>query len=144
MQQLLYASPCVRGEPWYDFVPYCPTENPSYLSVAEARAIVRPSEGDIAVVADMDDVPDVATCPLVSRGCTRLAWSVPAGETYVRSRALPLASIRRVLRVVRELVDLVRFRGCDAEPAGRDDPVAERLAMRFFVNAFYPWGGGGE
>lgn len=143
-KQLLYASPCFRGEPWYDFVLYCPVENPSSLSVAEVRAIVRRPEEDIAVVADMDVVPGVVNCPLVSRGCTRLAWSVPEGETDVRMRTLALASIRRVLHVVPDFADLVRRRGCDADPAGRDAPVAERLAMRFFVNAFYPWGGGGE
>lgn len=138
--QLLYASPSFRGDPWYDFVLYSPADAPATLSVAEVRAILRRPEGDVAVVADLALVPGVANCPLVSRGCTRLAWSVPAGKTDVCLGALPLASIRRVLHVVPDFADLARRRGFDAEPAQWGDPVAERLAMRFFINAFYPWG----
>eukprot|EP00170_Pyropia_yezoensis_P000985 contig_4585_g988 len=138
--QLLYASPSFRGEPWYDFVMYSSSGNASTLSVAEVRAIVRRPGGDFVVVADMVSVPGVPGCPLVARGCTRLAWSVPDGETDVCLRTMPLESIRRVLHVVPDFADLSCRRGLDAEPAKWGDPVEERLAMRFFINAFYPWG----
>lgn len=108
--------------------------------MAEVRAIVRQPEGDIAVVADMEVVHGASNCPLVSRGCTRLAWSVLEGETDVRLRALPMASIRCVLHVVPDFADLVECLGVHAQPARRDDPLPDRLAMRFFINAFYPWG----
>lgn len=137
--QLLYASPLFRGDPWYDFVLCTQANDASTLSVAEVRAIVRQPDGDVAVVADMAVVEGVANCPLVSRGCTRLAWSVPDGKTEVCLRVLPLSCIRRVLHVVPDFADLARRRGFDAEPAGWGDPVAERLAMRYFINAFYPW-----
>lgn len=114
------------------------------MSVAEVRANVQRLEGDIAVVAEMDVVTGIASCASFARGCTRLPWSAPDGETDVRLQPLPFASIRRVLHVVPDFADLVRRRGCDAGPAGRNEPVAERLAMRFFVNAVYRWGGGGE
>lgn len=138
--QLLYASPSFLGEPWYDFVLYSPSMNAATLSVTEMRAIVRRPEGDVAVVADMEVVPGVPNCPLVSRGCTRLAWSVPVRKTDVCLRTLPLASIRRVLHVVPEIADLASRRGLEATPADWGDPVADRLAMRYFINAFYPWG----
>lgn len=114
--------------------------NAATLSVAEVRAIVRRPEVDVAVVADMEVVPGVPNCPLVSRGCTRLAWSVPVRKTDVCLRTLPLASIRRVLHVVPDFADLASRRGLEATPADWGDPVADRLAMRYFINAFYPWG----
>lgn len=140
LTQLLYASPSFRGDPWYDFVLYSSADDTSTLSVAEVRAIVRQPDGDVAVVADMAVVPGVANCPLVSRGCTRLAWSVHDGETDVVLRILPLPAIRRVLHVVPDFADLASRRGFDAKPAQWGDPVEDRLAMRFFINAFYPWG----
>lgn len=140
LTQLLYASPSFRGDPWYDFVLYFSADDTSTLSVAEARAIVRQPDGDVAVLADMAVVPGVANCPLVSRGCTRLAWSVHDGETDVVLRILPLSAIRRVLHVVPDFADLASRRGFDAKPAQWGDPVEDRLAMRFFINAFYPWG----
>lgn len=44
VEQLLYASPCFRGAPWYDCVLYSPTPDASSLAVAEVRAIVRRPE----------------------------------------------------------------------------------------------------
>ncbi|KAK1867539.1 hypothetical protein I4F81_010046 [Pyropia yezoensis] len=139
VQQLLYASPCFRGAPWYDCVLYSPTPDASSLAVAEVRAIVRRPEGDVAVVADMAVVEGVPNCPLVSRGCTRLAWSVPEGASDICLRTLPLACVRRVVHVVPDFADMVERVGVEAVPPGWDAPVADRLAMRFFINAFYPW-----
>lgn len=138
-KQLLYASPSFRGEPWFDSVLFCPTEDPMCVSVAEVRAIVRGSDGDVAVVAEMKVVAAVPGCPLVARGCTRLAWNIPPGETDVRLKAIPIAAVRRVLHVVPDFADLVMRRGLDAKPAAPCDPVQLRSDMRFFINAFYPW-----
>lgn len=107
--------------------------------MAEVRAILRRPEGDVALIADMVAVPGVANYPLVSRGCTRLAWRVLGGDTDVRLRVLPVACIRRVVHVVPDFADLVRRVDVHAEPAGMDAPLADRLAMRYFINAFYPW-----
>lgn len=135
----MYASPCFRGEPWCDFVQYCPSEHPASQAAPDVRAIVRRPEGHVAVVADMEVLPGVANFPLVVRGSTRLAWSASAGETDDCSRVLPSECIRQVLLVLPDFADLVGRRGLAAVPSGRDDQVAERLAMRFFFDAFYPW-----
>lgn len=139
VEQLLYASPCFRGAPWYDCVLYSSTPDASSLAVAEVRAIVRRTEGDVTVVADMAVVEGVPNCPLVSRGCTRLAWSVPEGASDICLRTLPSACVRRVVHVVTDFADMVERLGVEAVPPGWDAPVADRLAMRFFINAFYPW-----
>lgn len=137
--QLLYASPSFRGEPWYDLVLFCPTDDPTRVSVAEVRSIVRGAEEDVAVVAEMEVVAGAPHCPLVARGCTRLAWSIPAGHTDVRLKAIPISAIRRVLHVVPDFADLVKRRGLDAKPAGPSASVHLRSAMRYFINSFYPW-----
>lgn len=138
-KQLLYASPSFRGEPWFDSVLFCPTDDPRCVSVAEVRAIVRGSEGDVAVVAEMEVVAAVPGCPLAARGCTRLAWSIPPGQADVRLKAIPIVAVRRVLHVVPDFADLSKRRGLDAKPAGQCDAVQLRSEMRYFINAFYPW-----
>lgn len=138
--QLVYPSHSFFDEPWYDFVLCSPSINAATLSVAEVRAIVRRLEGDVAVVAEMEVVPGVPMCPFLSRGCTRLAWSAPVGNKDICLRTLPMASIRRMLHVVPDFADLASRRGVETTPAEWGDPVDERLAMRFFINAFYPWG----
>lgn len=138
-KQLLYASSSFRGEPWYDHVLFCPTDDPARVSVAEVRAIVRGADGDTAVVAEMDAVAGVPHCPLVARGCTRLKWTIPPGMADVRLKAIPVKAVRRVIHVVPDFADLIKRRGLDAEPAGHDAPVHVRSAMRYFINAFYPW-----
>lgn len=139
-RQLLYASQSFRGSPWYDAVMYSPTGDGTAVSVGEVRAIVRKPEGDIAVLADMRVVSPAPRCPLVARGCTRLAWLVPEGQGDVCLRAVPLSSIRRVLHVVPDFQDLVSRRGLEALPAAMTAPPEERLAMRYFLNDFYVWG----
>lgn len=138
-KQLLYSSPSFRGDPWYDHVLFCPTDDLTCVSVGEVRTIVRGTEGDVAVLAQMKVVPAVPGCPLAARGCTRLAWSVCSGETDASLIAVPVSAIRRVLHVVPDFADLVSREGLDAEPAGLTDPLHRQLAMRYFINAFYPW-----
>lgn len=139
VEQLLYASHYFRGKPWYDFVLYSNPDDASTLSVAEVRAIVRRPEEDVGVVTDMVVVPGLDNCPLVARGCTRLAWNVLAGDADVLFRALPVACVQRMVHVVPDFADLVRRVGVHAQPAGREAPLADRLAMRYFTNAFFPW-----
>lgn len=138
--QLLYAAASFRGSPWYDTVLYSPAADSTHVCVGEIRALVRRPSGDVAVLADMVAVEPVARCSLVARGCTRLAWHVPDGESDVRLRAVPLASIRRAIHVVPDFRDLAHRRGWDAEPAAWSSPREERLAMRYFLNDFYVWG----
>ncbi|KAK1864990.1 hypothetical protein I4F81_007526 [Pyropia yezoensis] len=106
-EQLLYTSHSFRGKPWYALVLYSHPEDASTISVAEVRAIVRRPEGDVAVIPDIFVVPGVDNCPLVARGCTRMAGIVLSGDTDVRLRALPVACVRRVVHEVPDFADLV-------------------------------------
>lgn len=138
--QLLYGAQSFRGSPWYDSVLYEPSDDSSRVSVGEVRAILRLQEGDVVVIADMEVVEPEPNCPLAARGCTRLAWHVPQGQSDVCLRAVPLQSVRRVLHVVPDFGDLAQRHGFVAEPAALTAPREERLAMRYFMNDFYVWG----
>lgn len=87
-------------------------------------------------MAPVEGEPD---CPFTARGCTRLRWLQLPGDPDCAVRVVPVASIRRVVHVVPDLGDLTLRRGCDALPAGAGDPLVDRLSMRYFLNAFYPW-----
>lgn len=138
--QLIYATSSFRGSSWHDTVLYSASEDSAGVCVGELRALVRRPTGDVAVLADLVAVEAVPRCPLVVRGCTRLAWHVPDGESDCVLRAVPLESIRRAVHVVPDFRDLVSRRGLDAEPASWSSPREERLAMRYFLNDFYVWG----
>jgi len=40
---------------------------------------------------------------------------------------------------VPELAELTECKDFGASPAAPDSPLAERLAMLYFLNVFYPW-----
>lgn len=111
------------------------------LHYGEVRALVRHKEEDVAVVCDMDAVEADAACPLGQRECTRLKWRVPAAEQGSWSiTAVPVSRVRRVVHVVPDFGELSARLGVKALPARYTASVDERRDMRYYENAFYPWG----
>jgi len=51
---------------------------------------------------------------------------------------VPLARVKRLVHVEPDFVDLLARKGINAETPSLHDEVHEHLAMRFFVNPFYP------
>lgn len=137
--QTVRAAESFYGGPWYDCVQYQPDPGHNMVSVGEVRALVRLPVGDVAVLCEMVPVAAEPGCPFYRRGCTRLAWRVTPGMTRIALRVIPVSSIRRLLFVVPDFGDLTRRRGPLALPPGREQDMAERLAMRFFVNHLHPW-----
>ena len=111
---------------------------PDEVHVAEVRAIIRCKEDDVAVVCDMDVVDSVPGCPFRQRACIRLKWALSSsGGSMIR--AVPLSQVRRLVHVVPDFQDLASRKGLAAAPAGLRSPAADRRAMRYFINEFYPW-----
>lgn len=137
--QTVRAAESYYGGPWYDCVQYQADPAQATMSVGEVRALVRLPVGDVAVLCEMEPVAAEPGCPFYRRGCTRLAWRVAPGTTRISLRVIPMGSIRRLLFVVPDFRDLTRRRGPLALPPGRDQDMAERLAMRFFVNHLHAW-----
>ena len=54
-------------------------------------------------------------------------------------RVVPLARVRRLIHVVPDFAELTERKGFGASPAAPGSPLAERLAMHYFLNVFYPW-----
>lgn len=137
--QIVRASRSFREAPWLDAVIYSVGEDKRTVFVGEVRALLRRPHGDIAVVCEMEPVSAVFGCPLAARGCTRLKWLRRPGGVNCSLRVVPVKDFRRVAHVVPDFRDLDMRRGVGAAPAGELDPLDQRLAMRFFLNAFYPW-----
>lgn len=125
--------------PWHDAVLYRADPEQETVSVGEARALIRMPGGDVAVLCEMEPVAPEPGCPFSRRGCTRLAWRVAPRSTRIALRVVPVSSIRRLLFVVPDFAELSARHGPFALPPHRDGDQAERLAMRFFVNAMHPW-----
>jgi len=138
-EQLLRASPDYRGKPWYDSVRYQPSEGVAEYCIGEVRAIVRTADGDKVVIVEMVPVAGEPGCPLVQRGCTRLRWHRRDEEADCAVRLVPLACVRWLVHVVPDFAELAARRGFEPLPAALGGPLVERLAMRYFVNVFYPW-----
>jgi len=138
-QQLLRASPDCRGKPRYDAVWYQLEGGVANYCVGEARAIFRTAEGDKVAIVEMEPVAGEPGCPLVRRGCSRLRWHKRDNETDCAVRVVQLARVRRVIHVVPDFAELTERKGFGACPAAPDSPLAERLAMHYFLNVFFPW-----
>jgi len=157
--QLLRASPNFRDErPWYDAILFSVESSVDLpdaglraaagggledisreeLYVGEVRAIIRCKEDDYAVVCQMKAVDAVRGCPFSRRDCERLKWAVSSNGGHV-IRAVPLKRVRRLLHLVPDFKDLATRKGLGAAPAGYRAPLADQLAMHYFVNEFYPW-----
>lgn len=164
-RQLLRASPQFRDEtPWYDAILFlidrgrgelADTEQADdkcerdcaispadsvreELYVGEVRAIIRCGEDDYAVVCQMMAVDAVRGCPFSNRECDRISWAVSSNGRHM-IRAVPLSKVSRLLHLVPYFQDLAARKGLAAAPAGYRAPLADRLAMNYFVNEFYPW-----
>lgn len=137
--QYVRASESFYKGPWHDAVLYRANPDQDTLSVGQVRAIVRLPVGDVAIICEMEPVTPEPGCPFFRRGCTRLAWRVAPQTRRIALRVVPVGNIRRLLFVVPDFEDLSQRRGPLALPPGRDGNQEERLAMRFFVNDFYPW-----
>lgn len=137
--QTMHAAASYYNSAWFDAVLYQDEPGENGASVGVLRAVLRLPAGDVAIVCEMDSVQAVQGCPLVRRGCDRLAWRLLPGTTTVAVRVVPITSIRRLLLVVPDFSDLSTRRGPYALPPGHFAEQAERVAMRFFVNDFHSW-----
>ena len=108
------------------------------LHVGEVRAIIRCKEDDFAIVCEMDPVPAEPGCPFEARYCTRLKWRV-SDRGGGGIRGVPLSNVRRLLDVVPDFKDLATRKGLQAAPAAYGASQADRFAMRYFSNEFFPW-----
>lgn len=151
--QIVRASSSFRGTPWYDAVLYTldsasrtSTENDanqhdaSVQFIGEVRAIIRGKDEDLAVICNMAPAPSASPCPLSARECSVLKWAVPADGGDWSITVVPFRFIVRVVHVVPDFADLLKRRGVLALPPAVGGPLADLRAMRYFVNAFYPWG----
>lgn len=138
-RQIVRASRSFLGAPWLDSVMYSAGSDSQTAFIGELRALLRLPDADVAVVCEMAPVDAVPGCPLAARGCTRLQWLRRAGEADCALRVVPVKDLRRVVHVVPDFLELRERKGVGAAPAGENDPLEDRLAMRFFLNVFYPW-----
>lgn len=138
--QTMHASNSYYDAPWYDAVLYedggCA---PGSACVGVLRAVLRMGHGDVAVLADMQEIPPQPRCPLQERGCTRLAWRVLPDTSRIVVRVVPLSAIRRVVLLMPDYAELSQRCGVAAAPPRNHSDQCERLKMRFFVNDFHPW-----
>lgn len=112
---------------------------PISVFVGEVHAIIRYDEEDVAVVVRMERVPTVSDCPLGERGCHRVRWAVPENDGQWVVDAVPLHRVWRVVNLAADFAELTKRRGVLATPPKRDAPLGDLRAMRYFVNALYPW-----
>lgn len=150
LAQTVRATPSFMSKPWYDAVLVDPevapstSDNPSHAArgvlVGELLLLFRKVGEAMAVIRYWEPVAPSPGCPLAIRKCTRLRWAllVAGGGDWV-VEVIPASRIRRLVHVVPDFDDLAKRRGFDAVPAARNAPVQEQRAMRFFINAFFPW-----
>lgn len=138
-KQLLRCAEEIRGSSWYDSIIYKPTSGSNHRCVGEVRAIIRQELGYAVVVMEMAPVDAEEGCPLAARGCQRLRWQKWDATIECALRAVPLERVIRVVHVVPDFANLAARRGFGATPAARDAPLQDRIKMRYWLNAFYPW-----
>lgn len=138
--QVMHVSDSFYGSAWYDAVLYQADGSASdTASVGVVRAVLRKDYGDVAIIAEMEEVEADPGCPLSARGCARLAWRVIPGRSRVALRLFPVSSIRRLLLLMPDFADLTARRGVAAVPLSCEGDPGERLKERMFVNDFHPW-----
>jgi len=141
-KQSVRATPLFRGAPWFDHVAFEDADHPGRLLYGQARAIVHSAGGRerrVVVVSLLRPCESEPGCPLVARGCTRLCWDMEPSDEWPSLRAVPFASVRRLVHVVPDLDWLALHHGVEAKPAPFERSAKERREARFFVNALYPW-----
>lgn len=153
LKQIVRASSSFRGTPWYDAVVYTLEDDSSTTQgsdddksdtsvqyIGEVRAIIRAKGEDWAVICNMAPEEAAPPCPLSARECTPVKWAVPADGEDWSITAVPFRRIARVVHIVPDFEDLLKRRGLLGLPPAAGGPLADLRAMRYFVNAFYPWG----
>lgn len=153
LKQIVRASSSFRGTPWYDTVVYTLEDDSSTTQgsdddksdtsvqyIGEVRAIIRAKGEDWAVICNMAPEEAAPPCPLSARECTPVKWAIPADGEDWSITAVPFRRIARVVHVVPDFEDLLKRRGLLGLPPAAGGPLADLRAMRYFVNAFYPWG----
>ena len=138
-KQLLRCAEEFRGSSWYDSVVYKPISKSSQRCVGEVRTPIRQETGYSAVIMEMAPAGAEDDCPLAACGCQRVRWQKWAAEADCAIRVVPLEQVVRVVHVVPCFADLAARRGFRVAPAARDAPLQDRLDMRYWLNAFYPW-----
>lgn len=151
IMQILRASSSFRGNPWYDAVMYdlnrgsasatAPGQDETATQhIGEVRAIINGWSEDLAVVCNMTPDESPMACPLSARECSRVKWEVPSGGEEWSITLVPLHCILRVVHVAPDFSHLTARRGPAALPPPLGGSLEELRGMRYFVNAFYPWG----
>lgn len=141
-KQSVRATPSFRGGPWYDHIAFEVPDCPNRMFYGQARAVLHSVGGRerrVVIVSLLKPCESEPGCPLVARGCTRLAWDMEPADEWPTLRAVPFSSVRRLLHVVPDMDWLAVHRGMEASPSPFGRSAGERRAARFFVNAFYPW-----
>jgi len=118
---------------------YKSISNSSQRCVGEVRALIRQETGYSAVIMEMAPVGAEDDYPLAARGCQRVRWQMWDAEAACAIRVVPLEQVVRVVHVVPDFAELAARRGFSVAPAARDAPLQDRLDMRYWLNAFYPW-----
>lgn len=108
--------------------------------MGEVRLLFHEARKAMAVICAWEPLARTNGCPLKRGLCTRLRWAVPpAGGGDWVLQVIPASRIRRLVHVVPDFDELAQRRGYDAVPAARTGPLQEQRAMRFYLNAFFPW-----
>jgi len=138
-KQLLHCAEEFRASSWYDSVVYKPISSSSQRCVGEVRALIQQETGYSAVIMEMAPVGAEDDCPLAARGSQRVRWQMWDAEADCAIRVVPLEQVVRVVHVLPDFSDLAARRRFSVAPAARDAPLQDRLDMRYWLNAFYPW-----
>jgi len=141
-KQSVRATPFFRGAPWFDHITFTDPDHPERMLYGQARVIVHSVGGQergLVVVSLLEPCESEPGCPLVRRGCTRLAWDMQPADEWPTLRAVPFSCVRRLVHVVPDMDWLAAHRGIEARLPPFARSSEERRAARFFVNAFYPW-----
>ena len=141
-KQSVRATPLFGGSPWFDHVAFSEPQHPDRLLYGRALSIVHSVGGyeqRVVIVSVLVPCESEPGCPLVERGCTRLCWDMEPADEWPALRAVPFASVRRLLHVVPDLDWVALHHGVEARLPPFERSAADRRDARFFVNAFYPW-----
>ena len=133
--QQIRANMSMNGSPWLDAVIF---NDGAWTCVGELRALVRLPAGDVAIIAQLQRSPPEVGCVFTKRGCMCLRWKLNDAGDAIVVRRIPVAHIRRLAHVVPDFAELARRRGVHSVPPRLDGALHERLAMRFFLNVFFP------
>jgi len=137
MPQRLRATMKDRGAPWLYHVVFHPPGKPAKRRSDHVRAIVRRHDGDHALLCFLRPTDKDLECLLQSRGWVHLQWHMAPGAADVMLVWVPLRDILRMGHVVPDFAELTGRVDVDTATADFHAALGERMAMRFFLNAFF-------